>query len=98
MGKDKRPRNYRRILSLRRRDGDLCHICQLPMIFEYQPGGGSINPLAATVDHLQPQRYGGCMKMWNLKLAHDKCNNKRGSKQLKEIYKYSCTVQYQESI
>lgn len=57
------------------RDGWWCWLC-----------GGAIDPAAptgsparATVDHLVPRSRGGSSDPANLRLAHRRCNNRRGS-------------------
>jgi hypothetical protein len=57
------------------RDGWTCWLC-----------GGAIDPAApatgpwrATVDHLVPRSRGGTSELTNLRVAHRRCNNRRGS-------------------
>lgn len=66
----------RRILSLKRRDGKLCWLCNKPMSFRFE---NRINekPNAATIDHVIAKKDGGSNKLTNLKLAHRECNNNR---------------------
>jgi 5-methylcytosine-specific restriction endonuclease McrA len=88
-------RNWKRIKSLLKRDGNLCHICKLPMLAIFNPQGGECRDLQATVDHILPASMGGKWSMSNVKLAHYICNNSRGCCILTEITKdftYSCRL------
>lgn len=56
------------INSLKNRDGhSFCRIC-----------GGQIKG-AVTIDHIIPKNLGGPSFRWNLMLAHDTCNVKKGA-------------------
>ncbi len=64
----------RRIVSrLRGKFGDNCHWCKEIMVFF---GDG---PLRATIEHVIPLDRGGLDNENNMRLAHKKCNNKRGN-------------------
>jgi hypothetical protein len=62
------------LARLAERDGWWCWLC-----------GGAIDPALgdgpwrATVDHLVPRSRGGTSQLDNLRLAHRRCNNRRGS-------------------
>ena len=63
----------RRIVSrLRGKYGDNCHWCKQIMVFH---GDG---PLRATIEHVIPLNRGGLDNENNMRLAHKKCNHKRG--------------------
>lgn len=62
----------RRTRSLRRRFGDNCYICGVPMDFVDRVG-----QLAATINHVKPRCQGGSDALHNLKLAHRFCNESR---------------------
>jgi hypothetical protein len=67
-------RGRRNIVSrLRARDGDGCVWCGGEMLF-YRDG-----PSRATIEHVIPLGRGGLDNMNNMRLAHRKCNNERGS-------------------
>lgn len=51
------------------RDGMLCALCGLPM-----------GRRTVTIDHILPKSLGGTNDMANLRLAHKKCNRRRGNK------------------
>lgn len=57
------------------RDGNICWICKKP--FESMKD--------ATLDHIFPRSKGGLDTIDNLKLAHLKCNNARGSMTMDEF-------------
>jgi hypothetical protein len=64
----------RRIVSrLRGKYGENCHWCKEIMVFH---GDG---PLRATIEHVIPLNRGGLDNENNMRLAHGKCNNERGS-------------------
>jgi len=66
-----------KVALLRRRDGDLCHLCGAPMAFPV--GTDPRNDWSATLDHLVPVAHGGTDELQNLKLAHYSCNVRRGT-------------------
>lgn len=51
-----------------KRDGGRCHLCLEPIVDR------------PTFDHLIPVVRGGAHAEWNLMLAHDRCNKRRGTK------------------
>jgi hypothetical protein len=55
--------------SLLARDGNACWIC-----------GDEIPEGSITIDHIHPVSLGGETYLWNLKLAHHRCNGFRSSK------------------
>lgn len=55
------------------RQRGVCWICKTSMLSE--PG----SEYSATIDHIIPRAYGGSSRVENLKLAHAKCNHKRGA-------------------
>jgi HNH endonuclease len=62
-----------RLARIAERDGWWCWLC-----------GDAIDPAAigpwqGTIDHLVPRSRGGSGEMGNLRLAHRRCNNRRGS-------------------
>jgi 5-methylcytosine-specific restriction endonuclease McrA len=65
---------------LRERDGDDCHLCHAPMVFKNRA-----NPDFATLDHIVPRSLGGRSTLDNLKLAHRKCNERRGNGPVKRM-------------
>ncbi len=71
-GQGKKGSKVRR--ALRRRDGDNCWICGIPMDFS-APAGRT--PLSVTRDHVIERGKGGRNTMANQRLAHAKCNNER---------------------
>jgi 5-methylcytosine-specific restriction endonuclease McrA len=60
------------VSRLRGKYGDNCHWCKEVMVFD---GDG---PLRATIEHVIPLNRGGLDNENNMRLAHKKCNNKRG--------------------
>ena len=76
----KQSRNARerrnRIITLRKRDGDMCYLCGNFIDFSNRD---ITSPEYRTIDHIKPVKYGGSDRQSNLKLAHRKCNEKRGS-------------------
>ena len=75
-GQGKKGSKVRR--ALRRRDGDNCWICGIPMDFD-PPAGRT--PLSATRDHIIERGKGGRNTMANQRLAHARCNNERSAPQ-----------------
>lgn len=70
-------KNHRRNLRQRKfvEQNGLCHICSEPMLLDDDKEG----PLFATFDHIIPVAEGGPQStVSNVKLAHKRCNNKRG--------------------
>lgn len=59
---------------LRARDGDDCHLCRGLMVFNNPD-----SPDYATLDHIEPMANGGNSDLGNLKLAHRRCNARRGA-------------------
>lgn len=62
--------------SLRKRDGDLCQLCLIPIDFSLP----SRTPESASVDHVTPVLAGGSDDPSNLWLAHLLCNAKKGAR------------------
>ena len=58
------------------RDGPLCWICGEQVDLDVPPTA----PGAPTVDHVLPRARGGSNDPSNLRLAHRRCNGRRGSK------------------
>jgi 5-methylcytosine-specific restriction endonuclease McrA len=72
-----RGKSSRKVLErLALRDGGLCWICSLPMVFDRVDGGLCVS---ASVDHIIPKRLGGTNDQHNLRLAHRRCNQNRDS-------------------
>lgn len=70
-----KPSRHRRLRrQLRQRDGDDCHLCRAPMVFNNHE-----SDLYATIDHVLPRSAGGRHDLENLKLAHRRCNQRRGN-------------------
>lgn len=60
------------VAELRRRDGDACWFCGDPLLFGF---GARASARRVTVEHLLPVAYGGPLwALWNLVLAHHRCN------------------------
>lgn len=57
------------------RDGWWCWLCG----GEIDPAAPATSPLRATVDHLVPRSRGGSSETRNLRLAHRRCNVRRGN-------------------
>lgn len=57
------------------RDGWSCWLCGGGI----DPSAIPTSPVSATVDHLVPRSRGGSNDPTNLRLAHRRCNNRRGS-------------------
>jgi 5-methylcytosine-specific restriction endonuclease McrA len=65
------------IVSLRKRDGDLCHLCDGIMEFVTST---TYNPWKVSMDHVLPLAKGGTHTWDNVKLAHLRCNLSKGAK------------------
>lgn len=65
----------RYIPKLRRRDGDDCGLCGMPVDFALRYP----DPMSASVDHILPKSLGGRTTPSNLRLAHQSCNHERGA-------------------
>jgi 5-methylcytosine-specific restriction endonuclease McrA len=70
------PKKIRKqVAFMRRRDGDGCHLCGLPIDF----GITDINdPMHCSRDHVVPRALGGDVTVANMRLAHRKCNTEKG--------------------
>lgn len=64
-----------RVDDLAGRDGWLCWLCELPI----DPDAIVGSPGRATVDHVVPKSRGGRTEPANLRLAHARCNGRRGN-------------------
>lgn len=64
-------RQNRKRLKIIERDGDKCWLCGEP--FSNKPGR------KPSLDHVIPKSQGGTAKLDNMKLAHSRCNYKRGN-------------------
>jgi hypothetical protein len=63
------------IAGIAARDGWTCWLCGGDVDPEAPPG----SPIRGTVDHLVPRSRGGASESSNLRLAHRRCNQRRGS-------------------
>lgn len=61
-------------VALRKRDGDLCHICSRVIDFDIADRNADD---AYTIDHVEPSAAGGAHEMYNWRLAHRLCNSKK---------------------
>lgn len=61
--------------QIAKRDGWVCWLCDSPINPDAPPGSVG----AATVDHVVPKSRGGTSAPANLRLAHRRCNGRRGS-------------------
>ena len=80
-----RRRHYNDKVTLEKlylRDSGLCWICVLKGL-EYEQC--LVRFEDASRDHLEPFSAGGSHSDWNLKLAHKKCNGKRGTLPIDEL-------------
>jgi len=78
--KQRRPRSQghdRSLLAVVARDGDLCWLCKLPVNLALT---SQSHPLRPTLDHKIPKSHGGDNSVRNLKLAHSRCNYRRGNR------------------
>ena len=64
-----------RIDELAARDGWVCWLCE----GEIDPEAPRSHPGAPTVDHVVPKSRGGRTEASNLRLAHRRCNGRRGN-------------------
>lgn len=64
-----------RVDRIAARDGWSCWLCG----GEIDPAAPVGSPVSATVDHLVPRSRGGSSEPSNLRLAHRRCNHRRGS-------------------
>lgn len=66
----------RQVRALRRRDGDDCWLCKMPIDFTITSRD---DPWHWSRDHFIPRSLGGSSALENLRLAHRWCNSRRGS-------------------
>lgn len=69
-------RRRRVVAKLRERDGDNCQICGKPIDFTLTGTGSRRAP---SLDHKVPRYAGGSSGQSNLRLAHIRCNVRRGT-------------------
>ena len=70
---------FLRLIAIGNRDGWVCHLCGEVVTPRAQE---SNEPTAPSFDHLKPRSRGGPFHHTNLKLAHVKCNQARGDREL----------------
>lgn len=71
------------IPRLAERDGWICHLCGEPIDSQLPYSGPEArHGHRATLDHLLPHSLGGRTRLENLRLAHAKCNSRRGNRLL----------------
>jgi 5-methylcytosine-specific restriction endonuclease McrA len=77
-------RQLRRLLlvAVSRRDGTLCHYCQVPTILTRDG-----HPRRRTLDHVIPQALGGTDEMENLVLCCSSCNSRKGVRRVQQFAK-----------
>lgn len=64
-----------KVEDLAARDGWVCWLCERPI----DPDAIVGSPARATVDHVVPKSRGGPTEPANLRLAHARCNGRRGN-------------------
>ena len=64
-----------RIADLGERDGWRCWLCE----GDVDPEAPARSPWAGSIDHVVPRSRGGGSEPGNLRLAHRRCNGRRGS-------------------
>jgi hypothetical protein len=64
------------LAALAARDGWVCWLCDAPI----DPALPSTLPGAASIDHVVPRSRGGTSDLRNLRLAHRRCNGRRGAR------------------
>lgn len=64
-------------VSLRKRDGDACHICHKAIDFDIVDRNSDD---AYTIDHVEPSAWGGDHEMYNWRLAHRICNSRKSDR------------------
>ncbi len=69
-------RHVRKLIRIRRRDGQRCWLCGEHLDFRRDENGAVPG---VTADHVVPRSHGGPDSIDNLRLAHSKCNNERGN-------------------
>jgi 5-methylcytosine-specific restriction endonuclease McrA len=62
------------LTALARRDGTLCHYCDVPTILTHEG-----HPRRRTLDHVIPQSFGGKDTLDNLVLSCQSCNSSKGA-------------------
>lgn len=67
--------------KLHRRDGNECFLCGHAINMDLRSG-----PASASVDHVITRKDGGSGLQSNLKLAHKRCNMKRGATPIDEWF------------
>lgn len=83
---------WKYIPRLRRRDGDLCSICGVRMLFRdpffrHVPLTSGVR---ASIDHIKPRALNGQNKMDNFRLTHQLCNQKRAKHEVTEDLRIAC--------
>ena len=75
---NRKPRLIRnQVTALRRRDGDDCWLCGLPIDFSVTDLN---DPMRYSRDHVTPRGLGGESTVANMRLAHRLCNTERDQK------------------
>lgn len=62
-----------------------CHLCAEPVDLVFYGRPGSYGDHTVTVDHLEPQAFGGSDDQDNLRLAHASCNSSRGVRPVEDV-------------
>lgn len=63
-----------------------CYLCGRLMTLQRKiKKNGGISKGFATFDHVVPRKNGGTAYFTNIKLAHRKCNNRRGAKPIEQV-------------
>lgn len=98
MARARHGRRYRENRTRILRGSPACHICgqpidtSLPHWIVSTDGRRTINPMAATADHIIPVAKGGGDSLSNLKPAHMGCNRSRSDKDYAPIVRRSGTL------
>lgn len=74
--------------------GGSCYLCQRPVSSPEEWPIGVIGPSRPTIDHVVALSVGGTNAQTNLALAHERCNERRGSSPLSRAQKKMARVNH----
>ncbi|WP_428266009.1 HNH endonuclease [Haliangium sp.] len=76
---------YGNLEAIARRTGHRCHLCHEPIDLAFYGAPGTYGDDTVTVDHLEPQSWGGDDDPDNLRIAHARCNSVRGVREPEDV-------------
>ncbi len=78
-------KQYGDVDAIWRRTNGKCHLCHQDVVLHTYGCLSLFGGQAGSVDHLVPRYFGGTDDPYNLRIAHQSCNSRRGIREPEEV-------------